>query len=104
MTNNESFKKIILQYVELLQAKMNTDEMKFLKEFHYDEYKQKLDNYVPEFKLEYPFLYKNIINGSDLTILNTFLDNIADIDNGKKTLNEVRNDLGQMLHDKYINK
>lgn len=103
-TNNESFKKIILQYVELLQAKMNTDEMKFLKEFHTDEYKQKLDNYVPEFKLEYPFLYKTIINGSDLTILNTFLDNIADIDNGKKTLNEVRNDLGQMLHDKYINK
>ena len=101
-TNNASFKKIILQYVELLQTKMNTDDMRFLKQFHPDEYKQKLDNFVPEFKLEYPFLYKVIINGSDLTMLNTFLDNLTDIDNGKKSLNDARNDLGQMLHEKYI--
>ena len=103
-TNNKSFKILILQYVELLQAKMNTDDMKFLKQFHPDEYKQKLDNYVPQFKEEYPFLYRMIIANNDLTILNTFLDNITDIDDGKKTLNDVRDDLGHMLHDKYINK
>jgi len=99
-----AFKQIINQYVELLQNKMNTDEMKFLKQFHPDEYTQKLDNYVPQFKEEYPFLYRMIINNNDLTILNTFLDNLTDIDDGKKTLNEARDELGHMLHNKYINK
>ena len=99
-----AFRDIINQYVELLQAKMNTDEMKFLKQFHLDEYNTILDNYVPQFKEEYPFLYRMIIANNDLTILNIFLDNITDIDDGKKTLNEARNELGHMLHDKYINK
>lgn len=99
-----AFKDIIKQYVELLQAKMNTDEMKFLKQFHPDEYNNKLDNYVPQFREEYPFLYRMIIANNDLTILNVFLDNITDIDDGKKTLNDARNELGHMLHNKYINK
>jgi len=30
------------------------------------------------------------------------LDHLDDIDQGKKTLNEARNDLGQMLHNKYV--
>jgi len=102
-TNKNSFNIIITQYVKLLQTKMNTDEMKILKEINPDEYKQKLDNYVPQFKLEYPFLYRMIIANNDLTILDTFLNNMSDIDNGTKTLNEVRNDMGQMLHEKYVN-
>jgi len=98
-----AFKQLINQYVELLQAKMNTDDMKFLKQFYPDEYKTRLDNYVPQFREEYPFLYRMIINNNDLTILNIYLDNLTDIDDGKKTLNEARDDLGNLLHNKYIN-
>jgi hypothetical protein len=103
-TNNNSFKILIKQYVSLLQAKMESNDMKLLKETNPDEYKQKLDNYVPKFREEYPFLYRMIINNNDLSMLDTFLNNIADIDNGNKTLNDARNDLGQILHDKYVNK
>ena len=104
MDNKQTFKDIIKQYVKLIQTKMDTDEMKFLKQFHPDEYTQKLDNFVPQFKEEYPFLYRMIISNNDLSILDTFLDNIADIDSGKKSLNDARNELGHMLHNKYVNK
>jgi hypothetical protein len=104
MDNKQTFKEIINQYVRLIQHKKNSEQMIKLKESTPTEYKQQLDNFVPEFKNEYPFLYRMIISDNDLSILDTFLDNIVDIDDGKKTLNEVRNDLGHMLHDKYIGK
>ena len=100
---NTPFKKIINQYVQLIQVKMNTDEMIFLKQFHPIEFEEKLEKFVPQFKEEYPFLFRMIISGGDLSILDTFLDNISDIDDGKKTLNDARNELGEMLNDKYIN-
>lgn len=102
MENKQSFKEIINQYVKLLQLKMNTDEMIFLKKYHEDEYEIKLAEFVPNFKEEYPSLFKMIISGQDLSILNEFLNNIEDIENGKKTLNDARNDLGMMLHNKYV--
>ena len=99
---DSTFKQLILQYVTIIQTKMNSDDMKFLKQFHPVEYETVLNNFVPKFKEEYPFLFKMIINGGDLAILNTFLNNITDIDNGNKSLNDARNELGQMLHEKYI--
>ncbi len=96
------FKTLIKKYVELLQLKMNTDEMKFRKKFHFEEYTQKLAEYVPKFYDEYPHLFKMIISGADLEILDIFLDNITDIDNGKKTLTDARSDLGNLLHNKYV--
>jgi len=100
--NPTNFKQLIGQYVKLLQMKMASDNMKFLKKFHPDEYEKELDNFVPAFKDEYPFLFKMIISGSDLSILDMFLDNIADIDSGKKSLNDARNDLGHILHNKFV--
>jgi hypothetical protein len=82
--------------------KMSTDDMAFLKKFHPDEYEKKLGEFVPAFKDEYPFLFKMIISGADLSILDMFLDNISDIDAGKKSLNDARNDLGHILHNKFV--
>lgn len=102
MEKQQSFKSVINQYVKLLHMKMNTDEMIFLKKYHFNEYEIRLSDFVPNFKDEYPFLFKMIINGSDLSILDEFLNNIEDIDNGKKTLNDARNELGIMLHNKFV--
>ena len=102
-TNSDNnFKQVILKYVKILQLKMNTDELQFLKKYHIDEYEKKLAEYVPAFKEEYPFLFKMIISGQDLSMLDLFLDNIESIDKGEKSLNDVRNDLGQILHNKYV--
>jgi hypothetical protein len=100
--NPTNFKQLIGSYVKLLQMKMSTDDMKLKKKFHPDEYETDLANFVPAFKEEYPHLYKMIISGTDLSILEMFLDNISDIDSGKKSLNDVRNDLGHILHNKYV--
>jgi hypothetical protein len=81
---------------------MASDDMVFLKKFHSDEYEKKLADFVPAFKEEYPHLFKMIISGADLTILDMFLDNISDIDAGKKSLNDARNDLGHILHNKFV--
>ena len=94
---------IINKYVILLQKKINTDEFIFLKKYHPDEYKQKLIEYVPKFEESYPFLFNKIINNEDLEFLPIFLKNIDDINSGKQNLNDVRNDLGYLLHNKYIN-
>jgi phage tail tube protein FII len=99
--NQINFKKLINRYVKLIQSKMSTDDMMFLKKFHPDEYENKMSEFVPEFKNTYYRLFKMIISGTDLSILDLFLNGIDNIETGEKTLNEVRNDLGQVLHDKY---
>ena len=62
------FKILIKQYIQLLQFKMNTDDMKFKKKYHSDEYTNELAKYVPTFHQEYPFLFKMNISGDNLEI------------------------------------
>ena len=84
--------------------KMNTDEFKELKQVNPIMYETKLIEYVPKFENEYPTLFRKIIKGDDdLNMLNIFLDNLNDINDGKKTLDDVRNNLGHLLHNKYVN-
>ena len=59
-------------------------------------------DYVPKFVEEYPALFRMIISGADLNILNLFLDNLEDVDSGKITFDEARHGLGALLHDKYV--
>jgi hypothetical protein len=76
--------------------------MQFLKKFHNDEYTQKMYDFVPQFSQEYPSLFNMIISGSDLNMLDLFLDNLTDIDSGKKTLDDTRDELAHILHNKYV--
>lgn len=97
-------KEIVLKYVDLIKSKMDTDEMKFLKQFHPTEYEEKLDNFVPEFRKEYPFLYKLIINDSDLSNLYVFLNTIDNIKNGKISKEDATAKLGVMLDEQFVPK
>jgi len=97
-----NFSEIIRKYVILLKEKINTDEFIFLKKHHINEYEQKLIEFVPKFVNAYPLLFKKIIMDDDLEILNIFLNNLTDVDNGTHSLDEVRNNLGNILHDKFI--
>ncbi len=100
----KNFKEIIHQYIKLIKDKMNSDEFIFLKRHHPQEYQDKIMNFVPEFRDQYPSLFQMIISGVeiDMSILDIFLNNLADIDEGKKTLDDARNEMGHMLHNKYV--
>ena len=105
MTSN--LKSLINKYISLIKSKMDTEEFKLLKKTNKTEYENRLSNFVPVFKEEYPVLFKMIINSendNDLSILDMFLDKLEAVDNGSTTLNEVRNDLGHFLHNKYVAK
>jgi hypothetical protein len=98
-----SFSIIIKRYVEIIQQKMNTPDMLLLKESDTFKYNQEMYNYVPKFADNYPTLFKQIINNENLDMLNIYLNNIDDIENNKKSLNDVRYHLGNLLNDKYVN-
>jgi hypothetical protein len=105
MTSN--LKTLINKYVSLIKSKMDTEEFKHLKKTNKTEYENRLSNFVPVFKEEYPILFNMIINSendNDLTILDMFLDKLDAVDNGSTTLNEARNELGHFLHNRYVAK
>jgi hypothetical protein len=97
-----NFMAIVKQYVKILQLKMKKEDMIYLKEHNYNEYLKIMGEYVPEFKDNYPSLFQMIISGADLSMLELFYEKFNNIDQGKQTLNEARNELGQLLHDKYV--
>lgn len=101
-TGRQSMKTLIKQYMKLIELKSATPEYVLLKSTNYEEYEQRMIEYLPAFYKEYPMLYKKILKGGDMEILELFLDNIEEIDNGRKTINNARNDLGHFLHNKYV--
>ena len=106
LTKKTDFKDIMCKYIFIIKQKMKSDEFIFLKEHNNKEYLRKLNEFVPEFKDQYPSLFKMIISdvNIDLSMLDIFLNNLTDIDDGKKSLDDVRNNLGHMLHNKYVKK
>lgn len=101
-TNFNNLRTIIEKYVKLLHLKAKTQQMQILKKTNQYEFERVMGEFVPSFKEEYPFLFRMIISGADLEILNLFLNNMEAIDNGNKSFDEVKNDLAQVLHNKYV--
>ncbi len=97
-----NFMAIVKQYVKILQLKMQKEDMIYLKENNYNDYLKIMGDYVPEFKDNYPSLFQMIVSGADLSMLELFFEKFNNIDQGRQTLNEARNELGQLLHDKYV--
>ena len=52
----------------------------------------------------YPFLVSQLISSNDLSMLNTMIEQLEEIENGNKTQNEVDIEIGEKLADKYIDK
>jgi len=100
--NKPEILTIIKQYVKLLQLKMKKDEMVFLKKYHHDDYNKQMGDFVPEFRDNYPSLFQMIISGADLSLLDLYFEKFTNIDQGKESLNDARNDLGNILHKKYV--
>lgn len=97
-----NFMAIVKQYVKILQLKMQKEDMIYLKENNFNDYLKIMGDYVPEFKDNYPSLFQMIVSGADLSMLELFFEKFNNIDQGRQTLNEARNELGQLLHDKYV--
>lgn len=97
-----SFKTLITEYVTLIKQKMNTIEMKKMKEENNYKYIKTMREFLPIFYEKYPKLFKKIIQGDSLEHLDLFLNKFDDIESGKVSFNDAREDLGQILHNKYV--
>jgi len=97
-----AYTDIIKSYVQVLKNTTNTDYFINLKNTNYEMYENELRNLVPKFYDGYPFLFRKIIKGEDDNFLNIMLSNINDIENGEKTLDNVRDYLGNLLHNHYV--
>lgn len=97
-----SLRSIIEGYIELLKTKMNSEEFIYLNKNDHALYEKKLEEFVPIFKEEHEKLFKMIINSDDLTYLYKMLNALDDVGSGKKTMNEVRQELGVDLDKKYV--
>ena len=97
-----SLRNIVTRYVNLIQKKMNTEEMVKLRNKDKNEFTERMGEFVPEFRDEYPALFKMILSGADLEMLEIFLDTLDDVDTGKQTFDQARTGLGHLLHDKYV--
>lgn len=97
-----SFKTLIIEYVNLIKQKMNTPEMQKMKLENNYKYMKIMREFLPSFYEKYPKLYKKIIQGDNLEHLELFLNKFDDIESGKVSFNDAREDLGQILHDKYV--
>jgi transcriptional regulator of heat shock response len=56
----------------------------------------------PEFYDSYPFLVKKLCKNSDMDILYKMLEQLEQVENGNKTLNNVELSLGKELADQYL--
>ena len=62
----------------------------------------KLLELYPDFYDNYPFLVKKICKNSDMDILYKMLEQLEQVENGNKTLNNVELSLGNELAEKYL--
>ena len=94
----KNYKYTILNYI----YKYN---LKDLQKNNYTEYCNHLKNKFPIFYDQYPSVFNMIITYDDLSMLDIMLDNINKLNksnNVEKDLLNIRNEMGNQLHDKYV--
>ena len=103
--DNNSHTQILNNYINLILKYINKQDIINLKNNNFNDFKSHIYNKFPLFKQNYPYLLDLLISGKDLSILNTMLNNIDRIDNAddkEKELKIVRNEMANLLNDKYI--
>jgi hypothetical protein len=104
--------------MEELKSNFNIDNIrktiieinKELKKMHsYGEHnifnlEMNINEMFPDFYNDHPALVKKICKGDDIETLNLMLNNLEQVENGKKTLPEVEKKLGDDLFNKYMKK
>ena len=95
---------LIKKFIPVIQIKMNTPEFINLKKNNMQEYTSRMIKEFPKFNEEFPFIFKKIISGDDLSMLDIFFNKLSEVDSGQNTINNVRQELGHLLNDIYVKK
>lgn len=102
ITNPKLMCNAIRSYVDLILKYINNEEIKQLKETDEAKYKQLLNFRFKEFISEYPVLFKCVVNGQNIEMLELMLKGIEHLNDAPEDLETVRYALGQKLHDIYV--
>ena len=93
-----TYKSIILEYI-------NQSEMIELKNENFTLYQEAIYNRFKEFKFQYPKILDVLISGQDTNMLDVMLSSIDYLNKSNNVdddLREIRNALGQQLHNTYV--
>ena len=71
---------------------------------HFARAEGKLAEKFPLFATNYPFLLKKIVKNEDIEYLYKMLDNLKQVEQGNKKLEDVEMNLGENLAEKYLYK
>lgn len=56
----------------------------------------------PSFTEKYPYMVSLLVKGGDRSMLELFVSKLQGIDEGSESLDEVRGQLAQLLHDRFV--
>jgi len=93
---------VILKNVGDILEYMCKDEIVKMQKEDVDEYTKHMEGQFPDFSFKYYSLFRQVIEGEDLTHLFSMLGAIDRVKNGELTLDEAEKNLGNELGDQYI--
>jgi hypothetical protein len=93
---NSDNANVIKENVNLIKQYIDTKKYKNLKEENYDKYCSDLKDLFPTFSKDYEYLFKKVINGEDLDMLDNILEIMEKVknndfseENGMKIFDEI---------------
>ena len=94
--------EMIKSYILEIKKFADLDEFKEIKKRDKFQYEFAVGELFPTFAQEYPFLFRKIANGDDLTMLFKMLDSITSVNKGEMTKIQVEQSLGHDLANLYV--
>lgn len=97
-------KDILKEYILNIKNIIKTDKYQKMKKESYMDFLNELHDIAPIFFKNYPTLLRMIIDDDDLSLLDLYIDKLDNVKSGNQDINEVKQELGYYLQDKYLNK
>jgi hypothetical protein len=91
----------IRETIELIKQIINTEKCVNLEKDDVVKYREYIYQLFPTFANEYPSLFKKIIFRQDISMLETMLQSIEDLHNGRSE-KDITTSIGESLAEKYI--
>ena len=96
----------IRESIDLITKIVNTEDFLLLKVTDNNAYEYNMKKMFPEFSEQYPLLFKKAINKEDLSMLDTMLQSMDEIQNKKELdtdkIKEIHTSLGEKIAEKYL--
>ena len=105
LTDPKTMVYAIKESVNIIKNYILQDDIVILKKLNFEQFKINVKNKFKIFNENYPHIINLIIKDSDLGMLDIMLSNIENLNNSKnvdKDLHDIRFDIGQKLHETYI--